>query len=709
MKVTIVGAGPAGLYLGILLAKAEQPHEITVLERNPADATFGWGVVFSEETLGALRDADYPSYLDITDTFARWDAIDISYRDTVLRSRGHAFSAIARKQLLAILQRRAAELGVTQRFGTEIDGHAGVTELCADTDLLVGADGVRSVVREAAAETFRPTIAPQGGTYIWYGTDVVFDAFRFIFAESEHGLFQVHGYPFDEHASTFIVECPDSTWREAGLDEMSEADSIAFCERLFANELRGHRLLSNKSTWMRFPLVRNGSWHARIADTPVVLLGDAAHTAHFTIGSGTKLAMEDAIALAAAFVRHGSDDPAAIPAALVHYERERKPVVERFQQAATDSAEYFSRVHEHTHLAPPQFAVNLLTRSGRISHANLAQRDADFVRGVDVWFATGTTERAVAPPPAFTPVTLRGLRLANRMAGATPGDAGLVLTPLTAVTPGGRVSPDTPTLCADTDTARLRAAVTEANAEGSALGVLLGHAGRRGATRPPDRGVDIPLSEADAWPLVAPSALPFGPGSQTPNAMTSASLADVRDAFVSAAVRAVAAGCGLVALDCGYGYLLASFLSPLANRRTDDYGGAFDNRLRFPLEVAEAVRAALPDDCPLAVRLTVTDWARGGLTAEDGVAAARAFAGAGIDLVHVVAGQTVAESTPEYRRGFLSTLSDQVRNGARVPTLVGGHLTTVDAVNTVLAAGRADLCVAEFLDIPAALTAGRAA
>ncbi|MPZ00418.1 MAG: hypothetical protein GEU97_21035 [Actinophytocola sp.] len=706
MKVTIIGAGPSGLYLGILLAKAEQPHEVTVLERNPADATFGWGVVFSDETLGALRDADYPSYLDITDTFARWDAIDISYRDTVLRSRGHAFSAIARKQLLAILQRRAAELGVVQRFGQEIAGPEDIAALCADTDLLVGADGVRSVVREAATETFRPTITPQGGTYIWYGTDLVFDAFRFIFAESEHGLFQVHGYPFDEHASTFIVECPETTWRKAGLDEMSEADSIAFCEELFADELGGHRLMSNKSTWLRFPLVRNGSWHARVADTPVVLVGDAAHTAHFTIGSGTKLAMEDAIALGAAFVRHGSDNPAA---ALVHYERERKPIVERFQQAATDSAEYFSRVHEHTHLAPPQFAFNLLTRSGRISHANLAQRDADFVRGVDVWFATDQAEHAIAPPPAFTPLALRGLRLANRMVGGVPRDAGLVLTPLTAVSPGGRVSPDSPTLCADTDVARLRAAVADAHAHGSALGVLLGHAGRRGATRPPERGVDIPLPDDEAWPLLAPSPLSFGPGSQTPRAMTDDDLAEVRDAFVAAAKWAVEAGCGLVALDCGYGYLLASFLSPLTNHRTDDYGGTAENRLRFPLEVAEAVRAALPDDCPLGVRLTVTDWARGGLTPEDGVTAARAFAEMGVDLVHVVAGQTVAESTPEYRRGFLSTLSDRVRNGARVPTLVGGHLTTVDAVNTVLAAGRADLCVAEFLRTPAALTAGRAA
>ncbi|MGH3431566.1 MAG: FAD-dependent monooxygenase, partial [Thermocrispum sp.] len=354
MKVGIVGAGPSGLYLAILLARSNPRHEITVYERNAPDATFGWGVVFSEETLGTLRDADGETYLRITDTFARWDAVDISYRGEVVRCRGHAFSAIARKRLLAILQQRAAGLGVKLNFGREIAGVGDVTDL--DVDLVVGADGVRSVVRAADEASFRPDIGPQGCKYVWFGTDLVFDAFRFIFAESEHGLFQVHAYPFDEDTSTFIVECREETWRAAGLDTMSERQSIAFCQQLFAAELGGHRLMSNKSDWLDFPRIRTRSWHTTLGDTPAVLLGDAAHTAHFTIGSGTKLAMEDAVALANAL--SVADD---VRAALVRYEQERQPVVERFQEAAADSADYFTRVRHHTHLEPPQFAVNLLT------------------------------------------------------------------------------------------------------------------------------------------------------------------------------------------------------------------------------------------------------------------------------------------------------------------------------------------------------------
>jgi len=692
VKVAIVGAGPSGLYLAILLARSGTRHEITVYERNPPDATFGWGVVFSEETLGALRDADYESYLEITDTFARWDAIDISYRGQVLRCRGHAFSAIARKQLLHILQLRAAALGVKQSFGAEVSD---VAELAADVDVLVGADGVRSLVREADPAAFRTTVDPQGCKYVWFGTDLVFDAFRFIFAETEHGLFQVHGYPFDENTSTFIVECREETWRSAGLDGASEQQSIDFCQELFAGELGSHRLMSNKSAWLSFPCVRNRSWHTTLGGTPAVLLGDAAHTAHFTIGSGTKLAMEDSIALANAFVQFGDD----IPRALVQYEQERQPVVERFQQAAADSADYFTRVRHHTHLEPPQFAFNLLTRSGRISHANLGLRDADFVRGVDSWFATGgTSTRRICPPPAFTPLRLRGLELANRLvvSGKTSHNAdyhsrgsdgaGLVLTEFVAVTDDGRITPETP----------MRP--VGPSVEGAAVSVLLGHAGRRGATRPPASGVDIPLPVAEAWPLLAASALPYGPFSQTPKAMDADDLARVVEAFATAASEAAEAGADMLELDCGHGRLLAGFLSPLTNRREDDYGGSLPNRLRYPLEVLAAVRAAWPGERPLAVRLTVTDWARGGLTVDDGIAAARAVRDAGADLVHVVAGQSVPEFKPEYRRGFLTALSDRVRSEARVPTLVGGHLTTVDAVNTVLAAGRADLCVATFPD-----------
>ena len=443
MKVRIVGAGPAGLQLAILLAKSDAGHDVAVVERNAPDATFGWGVVFSEETLGALRDADPETHMRITDTFARWPTVDIRYRGRLLRSRGHAFSAIARKLLLEILQSRARELGVGLHFHAEVGD---VAALAADADLVVGADGVNSLVRRTYAQQFGERVGPQGCKFAWFGTDLVLDAFTFIFKQTDAGLVQVHAYPFDERTSTWIVECPERTWSALGFDAMDEAESLAACEALFADELEGHRLLSNRSLWTSFMLVRNASWH----HGNVVLLGDAAHTAHFSIGSGTKLAMEDAIALAQAFVRH----PGALERALVDYELERQPVVERFQLAAGESAAYFARVERYAHMEPMPFAFNLLTRSGRVTHANLAQRDPQFVRVLDAWFHAGGESRAgaVAPPPMFAP--WHGLR--NRVVRAAPepammpelarGGAGLVLAGPVAVTPEGRIAPDTPTL-----------------------------------------------------------------------------------------------------------------------------------------------------------------------------------------------------------------------------------------------------------------------
>ncbi|MGH3861681.1 FAD-dependent monooxygenase, partial [Actinokineospora sp.] len=431
MKVAIVGAGPAGLYLAILLRKAG--HEVSVLERNAPDATFGWGVVFSEETLGALRDADPATHLEITDSFAQWSTVDIRYRGKLLRSRGHTFSAIARKHLLSILQRRATELGADLRFGVEVD------EL-PEADLVVAADGANSRVR---TRDFRASVKPQGCKYVWFGTDLVLDSFTFSFKETEFGLFQAHAYPFDENTSTWIVECAEPVWRRAGLDTMSETESIAFCEKLFADDLGGHRLMSNRSLWLDFPLVRCASWHRG----NVVLLGDAAHTAHFSIGSGTKLAMEDAIALATALARHSD-----LGAALTEYVLDRQPMVERFQQAAGESAAYFGRTATYTGFEPVQFAFNLLTRSGRVSHTNLAQRDPDLIRVLDAWFASGTSmvPGAVAPPPLFAPLRLGATTLPNRLVAeddsvrAARAGAGLVLTGPVAVSPEGRICPDTP-------------------------------------------------------------------------------------------------------------------------------------------------------------------------------------------------------------------------------------------------------------------------
>jgi len=684
VRVAIVGAGPAGLLLAILLAKAGAAHDVEVVERNAPDATFGWGVVFSEETLGALRDADPEVHLQITDTFARWPTVDIRYRGRLLRSRGHAFSAIARKRLLEILQRRARDLGVVPRFGAEVDDVTGL-----DADLVVGADGVNSLVRRTYAAQLGERVAPQGCKYVWFGTDLVLDAFTFIFKQTSAGLVQVHAYPFDERTSTWIVECPEDTWRRLGLDAMDEAESVAACEALFADELAGRRLLSNRSLWTSFLLVRCDSWH----HGNVVLIGDAAHTAHFSIGSGTKLAMEDAIALAQAFARH----PGAIERALVDYELERQPVVERFQQAAGESAAYFARVERYAHMDPMPFAFNLLTRSGRVTHANLAQRDPQFVRVLDAWFHAGGEARggAVAPPPMFAP--WRGLR--NRVVRAAPepglmpelarSGAGLVLAGPVAVTPEGRIAPDTPTLDGGWD-----ALVDEVHAAGAQAGVLLTHAGRRGSTRPRTHAADIPLREG-GWPLIAPSPIPYAPRMPAPRAMTAADMGAVCDAFAGAARRAVEAGFDVLELDMGHGYLLASFLSPASNGRDDAYGS---DRLRFPREVLDAVREEWPDERLLVVRLGVMDGTRRGLQLREGIAIARELAARGCGLVHVVAGQTVPEAAQaDYSRGFLVPLADRVRAEARVPVLVGGQLTTPDEANTIIGAGRADLCL---LDVP---------
>jgi anthraniloyl-CoA monooxygenase len=668
VKVRIVGAGPAGLYLAILLKKADPTHDVAVIERNPPDATFGWGVVFSEETLGALRDADPETHLEITDTFARWPAIDIHYRGHRIRSRGHAFSAIPRKLLLQILQRRAHGLGADLHFETEL------SEL-PEADLVVGADGVNSLVRRAHATDFGERVTPQGCKYVWFGTDLVLDAFTFIFKETEAGLVQVHAYPFDEHTSTWIVECPEHTWRALGFDQTNEAESLHACEQLFAHELRGHRLMTNRSLWLDFLLVRNQSWHKG----NVVLIGDAAHTAHFSIGSGTKLAMEDAIALAQAFQRHPGDRERA----LVDYELERQPVVERFQAAAAESAGYFTRVERYAHMDPMPFAFNLLTRSGRITHANLSQRDPQFVRVLDASFHGGV-KGAVAPPPVFSP--WRELR--NRIVRATPAPdeaatlarsgAGLVLVGPVAPTLDGRISPDTPTI----DGAM--PCIEQVHEAGAQAGVLLSHAGRRGSTRPRAHGADLPLREG-GWPLIAPSPIAYGPRMPKPREPDAQTLERIRDDFAAAA-RA-AAGFDVLELDMGHGYLLASFLSPLTN------GG---DRMRFPLEVLDAVRDAFPG--LLAVRLNVVDGARKGLQLREGIAIARELADHGCELVHVVAGQTVPEEPQaDYRRGFLTPLADRVRAEARVPTLVGGYLTTPDEANTIIGAGRADLCL---LDVP---------
>jgi anthraniloyl-CoA monooxygenase len=705
VKIVILGGGPAGLYCGLLIKKARPELEISIIERNPANVTYGWGVVFSDRTLASFQRADYRSYEEIAARFVIWDAINVVYRGETVRCGGHVIASIARKDLLQILQRRCRELGITLHLQREISD---LSEL-PPYDLLIAADGVNSLVRRRYAEHFRPQIHQGRAPYIWLGTRRALDAFTFLFRENADGLFQVHAYPSSGTFSTFIVECDEETWRRAGLDHATEEESLAYCERLFAEDLRGAPLLSNNSRWISFPTLKTARWHYQ----NIVLLGDAAHTAHFSIGSGTKLAMEDAIALAGALEEHTD-----LESALTAYELERRPVVETFQRAARESQSYFETARRYLDLDPLPFAFQLLTRSGRITYDDLRLRDEGFVARIDRWFwtqaqrPTPASSPLVAPPPLFAPLRLRSLQLANRLVlrlpsvGADEPDAeelassgaGLLITAPLAVSAQARLTPQDETLYEPAHLARWRRLIArlQQTAARTPIAAQLGHAGRRGSTQDRHLGLDRPL-RTGAWPLLAPSPLPFSTGSQTPQAMTRADMLSVRADFVEATHQARTAGFAMLLVNCAHGYLLASFLSPLTNQRRDEYGGTLEDRLRFPLEVIDAVRAAWPQGLPLAVALNVSDCLSGGFTIEEASAVARILKEHGVDLISVEAGQTTPQSIPAYGRGFLTALSERLRHEAGMPTLVGGYLTSADEANTLLAAGRADLCL---LDLP---------
>ena len=712
MKVNVLGGGPAGLYASLLLKQAHPEWQIEIFERNPEGATYGWGVVFSDRTLTELRAADPTTYQQITDSFVLWDAIDVHTHGERIRCEGHTFAGIARRHLLDILQRRCAAIGVPVHYLTTIDD----PDTLRDADLLIAADGVNSPVRAQYASAFQPRTEQGANRFIWFGTDKVYDAFTFLFIDSPHGLFQVHAYPFDGQTSTFIVECAEETWRRTGLTETDEAASVVFCEALFADHLAGHRLLSNRSHWLTFVTLKNARW----SHENMVLLGDAAHTAHFSIGSGTKMAMEDAIALATACTQH-----ADLPTALRLFALSRKPRVESIQRAAAESQRYFENVRRYRHFTPLQFAFNLLTRSGRITYDSLRQRDPHFVSDVERGFQTaardaqgiaGKATPIVSPPAVFTSLALRGMVVPNRLVfapiashGATDGildepdarqlieqacgGAGLVCTEAVAVSAEGRITPGDAALYTDDHAAAWARIADAVHRESSAkVCLLLNHAGRRGATRPRAAGLDRPL-RAGSWPLIAASALPYTAANQTPRAMNCAEMGRVIADFVAAARRAVDADIDLLQLHMAHGYLLAGFLSPLTNRREGEYGGPLENRMRFPLAVLDAVRAVWPADKPLAVALSATDWATGGATPEDAATTARSLTEHGCDLITVYAGQTVINERPVYDFEAFAAQSDTIRNDACIPTLATAYTTTTGQANTLLAAGRADLCL----------------
>ena len=713
-RVLCIGGGPAGLYFALLM-KARQPSlEITVIERNRPFDTFGWGVVLSDQTLANLRAADAETAALIGSEFHHWDDIQVFFKGRQVRSGGHGFCGIGRKRLLNILQERCLELGVDLVFETDAtDDQALAAQYQAD--LVIASDGLNSRIRQRYAEVYQPDIDLRQCRFVWLGTHQTFDAFTFAFEQTEHGWFQAHAYQFDDKTSTFIVETPEAVWQAHGLDKMEQPEAIAFCEKLFAKYLGGHTLISNathlrgSANWIRFPRVVCNHWTHRVEvdgrTVPVVLMGDAAHTAHFSIGSGTKLALEDAIDLANEFEGGGDIDHV-----LEAYEARRSVEVLKIQNAARNSTEWFENVPRYTGMEIEQFAYSLLTRSQRISHENLRLRDTRWLGGYEQWLSGGKPI-----PPMLMPLKVRGLELKNRiivspmatysavdgvpqdfllvhLGARALGGAAMVMVEMTSPTPEGRITPACTGLYNDAQQAAFQRIVDFVHAQSSArIGMQLGHSGPKGSTQVGWEGTDEPLPTSN-WPLLSASALAYGEQNQLPAAMTRDQMDLMRDQFVASTRRAAEIGFDWLELHCAHGYLLSAFLSPLTNLRTDDCGGSLENRLRYPLEVFRAMRAAWPAERPMSVRISAHDWAPGGNTDADAVVMARAFKDAGADFIDVSSGQTTRAAKPVYGRMYQTPFADRIRNEVGISTIAVGAITDADQANSIIAAGRADLC-----------------
>jgi anthraniloyl-CoA monooxygenase len=717
MKVAVIGGGPGGLYFSALVKQLDPSADITVWERNAPEDTFGFGVVFSDQTLSGIKASDMSVFEDMGKVFAYWDDIDIVVDGEGMTIGGNGFAAMSRKDLLKVLQRRAIDFGVQIHFRTEAPA---VEELMADYDLVVTCDGINSPIREKYADHFGTTVDPRKCKYIWLGTDTVYDAFKFFVRETPWGVMQVHAYPMDAKSSTFIVEIEEDVWKRAGFDKVdaaslppgvSDEESIARLGEIFADDLAGGSLIANNSKWISFRTIRN----ATLVYKNMALLGDAAHTAHFSIGSGTKLAMEDALALAACVLEQPSID-----AALKAYDAERTPVIKSTQRSAQASMEWFEEINQYAHQDLEQFVFNMMTRSRRITYDNLLQRDPAFVAKVDEWLLANEIKRGRVPagtesvPPMFLPYKVRGVELPNRVVvsamdmysctDGVPGEfhlvhlgskalggAGLVMTEMVCVSDVGRITPGCGGLWNDEQQAAWKRIVDFGHTTKAKMGIQIGHSGRKGSTKLMWDGIDQPLDEGN-WPIMGPSPVPYYPHSQVPHEMTRADMDAVTAQFVETTKRAVEAGFDVLELHCAHGYLLSGFLTPISNTRTDEYGGSIENRLRYPLEVFDAVRAAWPQDRPMFVRISATDWVPNGIGFDDVLEIARAFKDHGVDVIDVSTGQTTPDAKPQYGRSYQTPFSDRIRNIVGIDTMAVGAISSWDDVNTNIAAGRSDLC-----------------
>ncbi|MFW5330003.1 bifunctional salicylyl-CoA 5-hydroxylase/oxidoreductase [Hydrogenophaga sp. ZJX-1] len=747
-RILCIGGGPAGLYFGLLMKRRYPDLQVTVVERNRPFDTFGWGVVFSDQTLQNLKRADPESAQQMADAFNHWDDIEVFYKDRSVRSTGHGFIGIGRKRLLNILQERCLALGVDLVFETDVTDDQALAQQY-NADLVIASDGLNSRIRTRYEATYRPDIDTRKCRFVWLGTQKTFDAFTFAFEQTEHGWFQAHAYKFDDQTSTFIVETPEDVWQAHGIEAMSQEDGVAFCEKLFAKYLDGNPLISNakhlrgSANWIRFPRVICQTWvhwqDVAGKQTPIVLMGDAAHTAHFSIGSGTKLALEDAIDLADEF-RDAAGRSESMEEVLKGYEARRSVEVLKIQNAARNSTEWFENVDRYTGMDIQQFAYSLLTRSQRISHENLRLRDPQWLEGYEAWLEAryphapplrgslppegadpargGPAPDRVArhpTPPMLLPLTVRGLTLKNRivvspmaqysatdgvagdyhlvhLGARAMGGAGLVMVEMTSPTPEGRITPGCPGLWNDEQQAAFARIVDFVHTRSSAkIGLQLGHSGAKGSTQLGWEQIDEPLSSGN-WPLLSASAVPYGEQNQVPRAMTRADMDAMTAAFVESTRYAAAAGFDWLELHCAHGYLLSAFICPLTNQRTDEYGGSLANRCRYPLEVFAAVRAVWPADKPMSVRISAHDWAPGGNTPDDAVEMARLFKAAGCDVIDVSSGQTTRAAKPVYGRMYQTPFADRVRNEAGILTMAVGAITEADHANSIIGAGRADLC-----------------
>ncbi len=723
MKIVCIGGGPGGLYFALLMKQRNPAHDITVVERNKPYDTFGWGVVFSDATMDNMRQWDKPTADDIQQAFNHWDDIELLFKGTVIRSGGHGFVGIGRKKLLNILQARCEQLGVKLVFESDVDSDLDFP----DADLIIASDGINSKIRTLHADKFQPELAVRPNRFIWLGTKKQYDAFTFIFEKTEHGWFQAHVYKFDDETSTFIVECPEHVWLAHGLDKAGPDESVAFCEKLFASNLKGEKLMSNArhlrgSAWINFTRVKCDNWWFKNPNgAHVVLLGDAVHTAHFAIGSGTKLALEDAIDLTHQFIELG-DAPDKIEQVLTQYQADRSIEALRLQNAAWNAMEWFEVCGERycDQLEPPQFMYSMLTRSQRISHENLRLRDKAWLEGYERWLAerdgVSVAKGQTPPPPMFTPYTVRGLTLKNRivvspmaqyscvdglpsdyhlvhLGARAMGGAAMVFAEMTCISPEARITPGCPGIYTAEQKAGWKRIADWIHAHSDAkFAMQLGHAGAKASTRLAWDGTDLPLEEGN-WPIVAASEQQYLPGiSQVAKALTPAEMETIKQQFVQATKDCIDIGIDWIELHCAHGYLLSAFISPLTNKRSDEYGGSLQNRLRYPVEVFKAMRAVWPQDKPMSVRISATDWVEGGITPADAVEIAKAFKAAGADMIDCSAGQVSKQEKPTFGRMWQTPFADRVRQGAGIATIAVGAISEADHVNSIIAAGRADLC-----------------